>query len=94
MARHIRYRSALSVVIFFLRLWIPESPRWLIAHGRAAEGEAIVADIEAASKVQDIILLAGRSRQSGFTLARTRPLREVAATLFAAHPTRTAVGLR
>ena len=27
--------AALSVIIFFLRLWIPESPRWLITHGRA-----------------------------------------------------------
>ena len=38
--------AALAVIIFFMRLWIPESPRWLMTHNRAAEAEAIVAAIE------------------------------------------------
>ena len=29
--------AALGLVIFVMRLWIPESPRWLMTHGRAAE---------------------------------------------------------
>ena len=29
-----------------MRMWIPESPRWLAIHGREAEGEAVVAGIE------------------------------------------------
>ena len=35
-----------AVVIWFIRLALPESPRWLARHGRAAEAERIVADIE------------------------------------------------
>jgi putative MFS transporter len=36
-----------ALIICWLRLGVPESPRWLIQHGRAPEAEAIVAEIEA-----------------------------------------------
>src|SRR5918995_3769267 len=39
--------ALLGLIILFMRLWLPESPRWLMTHGRAAEAEAIVAGIEA-----------------------------------------------
>src|SRR4051794_30206973 len=39
--------AALGVVIFIMRLWIPESPRWLMTHGRSDEAAAILAGIEA-----------------------------------------------
>ena len=38
--------AALALVIFFMRLWLPESPRWLMTHGRAAEAEKVVWTIE------------------------------------------------
>ncbi len=85
--------AALGLLIFFLRMWIPESPRWLMTHGRADEAAKIIAEIE------------GGFRARGHTVAvealskvrlRTRthtPLREVAHTLFKAYRRRTYVGL-
>ena len=39
--------AVLALIVFFMRLWLPESPRWLMTHGRAREAEEIVAGIEA-----------------------------------------------
>jgi len=38
--------GALSAVVLVLRRWIPESPRWLMTHGRPDEAERIVEEIE------------------------------------------------
>jgi MFS family permease len=38
--------AALALVIIVMRLWIPESPRWLMTHGRHEEAHSVVAGIE------------------------------------------------
>src|SRR2546421_7624254 len=40
--------AVLGLIVMFFRQWIPESPRWLMVHGRAKEAEQIVAQVEEA----------------------------------------------
>ncbi|HEY8193716.1 MAG TPA: MFS transporter [Hyphomicrobium sp.] len=85
--------GALSAVIFFMRLWIPESPRWLITHGRAAEADEIVDGIEEAlgregHAVDTAPLTPVRLRTRTHT-----PLREVASTILTVYRQRAFVGL-
>ncbi len=83
--------ATLALIIFFMRLWIPESPRWLMTHGRPAEAQRIIADIEARFDPRP-----PRSGDLPKVRLRTRsstPLAEVVATLMHRHRTRTVVGL-
>jgi MFS family permease len=85
--------AVLGSVIFLMRFWIPESPRWLMTHGQARRAEAIVAAIEglsapqgqdAAPDVRKTVKLHARSHT---------PLAEFARTLLRTYPQRTLVGL-
>ncbi|MGE3148960.1 MAG: MFS transporter [Pseudorhodoplanes sp.] len=82
--------AALGLVVLFMRMWLPESPRWLMTHGRADEAEAIVADIEGKLGVTPSQTPLPRVR----LLARTHtPLAEAFHTLFRVHRGRAVVGL-
>jgi MFS family permease len=85
--------SLLALVILFMRAWLPESPRWLITHGRPAEAERIVADIEARFRRAGHVLTPGPFPTIRLRARSHTPLPEVVATLFRAHRQRTAVGL-
>src|SRR5689334_13719551 len=85
--------ASLGLIILLMRLWLPESPRWLITHGRGDEAKRVVAGIEDGLRAhgQDlppVALPTIRLRARHFT-----PLREVFATLFRVHLKRTLVGL-
>jgi len=85
--------AALGLVIFFMRFWIPESPRWLMIHGQPRRAEAIVADIErrSAPRVQEAtrdFRAVVRLHTRGHT-----PLAQVVRTLLHTYPQRTVVGL-
>jgi MFS family permease len=83
--------AGLGLVVFVMRMWLPESPRWLMTHGRLAEAEAVVAGIERRVLGRD-------ATATGLARARLRtrthtPLAEVAVTLMRTYRTRTLVGL-
>jgi MFS family permease len=83
--------AMLGLVIFAMRIWIPESPRWLMIHGRTEEAEAAVGNIEAR-------LGAPRGEEAGLPRVRLyarshTALSEVVRTLFVIHRRRAGVAL-
>jgi MFS family permease len=85
--------ASLGLIIVFMRMWLPESPRWLMTHGQPVRADAVVSEIE------------DRFRQRGWRAdqiavprvrLRTRShtsLSEVVRTLFQRFRRRTLVGL-
>ena len=86
--------AVLGLVIVFMRLWLPESPRWLVIHGQPAAADEVVDGIEDRFRREGHVLpppadtppirLRGRSHT---------PLAEVFHSLFVVHRGRTGVGL-
>jgi MFS family permease len=85
--------ALLAAAILLLRLWIPESPRWLMTHGHVATAEAIVRDIEESFRRQGVKLAAVTGPPARLIARSSTPLWEVAITLFGRHRERTLVGL-
>jgi MFS family permease len=85
--------ALLGLAILLMRFWIPESPRWLMTHGRSDEARAAVAAIEEGFRRRGHAL-----GQTGLLCVRLRgrrstPLSEVAQALLRTYRTRALVGL-
>jgi MFS family permease len=85
--------ACLGLVVFVMRMWIPESPRWLMIHGQPDQAHAIVDDIE-----RSVIGTVQDPRQHAWPKIKLQmrhhtPLHEVAHTLFSLYRQRTMVGL-
>lgn len=87
--------AGLGLVVFVMRMWIPESPRWLMIHGRPEQAHAIVDEIEKSAKGKDYV--GGEQKQLlpkiKLRMRSHTPLREVAQTLLTTHRRRSLVGL-
>jgi MFS family permease len=86
--------ACLGLIVLVMRIWIPESPRWLMIHGQPERAEAIVADIERSSG-------RGDQREAGqavfpkikLRLRSHTPLGEVVRTVFSTYRQRALLGL-
>lgn len=85
--------AALGLVVLVMRLWIPESPRWLIVHGYPDRANRIVAEIEASANQPIERYKEARLSSMKLKMRSHTPLREVARTLFVQYRRRSLVGL-
>ena len=86
--------GVLALVVIVLRRYLPESPRWLMTHGRPEEAERVVAEIERRIEAERGAPL-GRDGVAAMRLVR-RPhagLVEVARTVFVRYSRRAVLGV-
>jgi MFS family permease len=93
--------ACLGLVVFVMRIWIPESPRWLIIHGHPDQANAIMHDVErwVTGHIQDRSPVDSQDRplrawpKLKLRMRDHTPLSEVAHTLFKVYRDRSLVGL-
>jgi MFS family permease len=86
--------ALLGLIILALRKLIPESPRWLVIHGKEKEAEKIVGGIEEEFPRRNLVLSRPKDLPPLRIKARSHtPLTEVFKCMFVTYRPRTLVGL-
>ena len=85
--------ATIGLVVLLMRMWIPESPRWLMIHGRPEQAHDIVDEIERSVLGHDQNASDRRFTRIRIKMRDHTPISEVVHTLFFTYRQRTLVGL-
>ena len=85
--------AGLGLFILYLRRFIPESPRWLMIHGRAREAHATVSEIEARVIASENCALEAVEARVVLGEPHKLSLMSVARTLLERYPRRSVLGV-
>src|SRR5207245_2246616 len=85
--------AGLGLCVIVMRFWIPESPRWLVIHGRPGEAHSVLNGIEERFRTRGWGFPEGELSQIRLRSRRHTRLGEVLITLFQVHRQRSLVGL-
>jgi MFS family permease len=85
--------AVLGLIVLIMRLWIPESPRWLMIHGQPERAHDIVREVEASAHQKATPAEIAALPKIKLTMRDHTPLAEVAKTLFVKYRQRSLVGL-
>jgi MFS family permease len=85
--------AVLGLFILFMRHWVPESPRWLMLHGRDDEAHKIIGQIEDKVKAAGHALPPCEGEPLRLRVRKTTPWREIWDTMVHRHRQRSLLGL-